>query len=68
MKKIEVNNFGYLKDGKTYAGTTAHESQIVELPEAFKGFKFWHRYSDAQLNKLKEYLFAKVFVSEIEHV
>lgn len=53
---IEVNNFGYLKDGKTYAGTTAHESQIVELPEAFKGFKFWHRYSDAQLNKLKEWI------------
>ena len=53
---IEVNNFGYLKDGKTYAGTTAHESQIVELPEPFKGYKFWHRYSDAQLNKLKEWI------------
>ena len=30
---IEVNNFGYLKNGKAYQGSTAHESQIVELAE-----------------------------------
>ena len=26
---IEVCNFGYVKDGKTYAGTRVHESQLV---------------------------------------
>ena len=50
---IEVNNFGYLKDGKTYAGTTAHESQIVSLPKPFRGFKDWHRYSDKQIEALR---------------
>jgi N-acetyl-anhydromuramyl-L-alanine amidase AmpD len=38
----------------TYVGTEAHAHQIVELKQPFKGFKFWHRYSDAQLKSLKE--------------
>jgi len=53
---IEVNNFGYLKDGKTYAGTTAHESQIVELDKEFRGYKYWHRYSDAQIEALHKWI------------
>jgi hypothetical protein len=53
---IEVNNFGYLKNGKTYAGTTAHESQIVELDEPFRGYKFWHKYSDIQIEALRKLL------------
>ena len=28
---IEVNNFGYLKNGKTYAGTTAHELSLIHI-------------------------------------
>ena len=39
---IEVCNFGYLKNGKTYAGHTVHDEQIVELAKPFKGYKFWH--------------------------
>ena len=50
---IEVNNFGYIKNGKTYAGTTAHESQIVTLAEPFRGYTTWHRYSDAQIESLR---------------
>lgn len=50
---IEVNNFGYIKDGKTYAGTIAHKDQIVTLAKPFKGFKDWHRYSDAQIESLR---------------
>jgi hypothetical protein len=50
---IEVCNFGYILDGKTYAGTVADESQVVSLNEKFRGYKFWHRYSDEQLNSLK---------------
>ena len=46
---IEVNNFGYIKNGKTYAGTTAHESQIVTLAEPFRGYTTWHRYSDGHI-------------------
>lgn len=53
---IEVNNFGYIVDGKTYAGTTAHESQIVELAKPFRGHKTWHRYSDAQIEALHKWI------------
>jgi len=53
---IEVNNFGYIVDGKTYAGTTAHESQIVELSKPFRGHKTWHRYSDAQIEALHKWI------------
>lgn len=50
---IEVCNFGYIKDGKTYTGQKADPKQIVELKQAFRGYKFWHRYSDKQLSTLK---------------
>ena len=50
---LEVNNFGYLKDGKTYVGTKAHESQIVTLDKPFRGYKQWHRYSDAQIEAIR---------------
>jgi len=53
---IEVNNFGYVKDGKTYAGTTVAESQKVILPESFRGHKVWHRYSDKQIEVLKNWI------------
>ena len=53
---IEVNNFGYIKDGKTYAGVKAHESQIVTLDKPFRGYKTWHRYSDAQIEALHKWI------------
>jgi len=62
---IEVNNFGYIKDGKTYAGTTAHESQIVELDKPFRGYKTWHRYSDAQIEALHKWI---LFIAERDNI
>jgi hypothetical protein len=53
---IEVCNFGWVKDGKTYAGTTVHESQLVELPQPFRGHTTWHRYSDKQIEVLKNWI------------
>jgi hypothetical protein len=53
---IEVCNFGYVVNGKTYAGTTVHESQIVTLPEKFRGHKDWHRYSDTQIEVLRKWI------------
>ena len=53
---IEVCNFGYIKDGKTYAGTTVAESQITKLKKPFRGYVEWHRYSDEQLNQLKKWI------------
>jgi hypothetical protein len=51
---IEVCNFGYIKNGKTYAGTIADEDQVVTLSEPFKGFKHWHRYSNKQIESLRK--------------
>ena len=54
---IEVCNFGYVNNGKTYAGTTVHESQLVELDKSFRGFKQWHRYSNEQIESLRRWLY-----------
>ena len=53
---IEVCNFGSIKNGKTYAGTVAAESQIVKLPEPFRGSQYWHRYSDKQIEVLRDWI------------
>jgi len=53
---IEVCNFGYIKDGKTYAGTVADKSQICVLDEPFRGYKEWHKYSDKQISVLKDFI------------
>ena len=53
---IEVNNFGWIKNGKTYAGTTADPSQLVTLDKPFRGYKTWHKYSDKQIAVLKRWL------------
>ena len=53
---VEVCNFGYVDNGKTYAGTTVVDSQIVELSEPFRGHKSWHRYSDAQIESLRKFI------------
>lgn len=62
---IEVNNFGYVVDGKTYAGTKVHESQIVTLPEAFRGHKTWHRYSDTQIEVLRKWI---LYIAERDNI
>ena len=53
---IEVNNFGYIVNGKTYAGTRVDESQIVTLKEPFRSHKTWHRYSDKQIEAIRLWL------------
>ena len=58
---IEVCNFGYIQNGKTYAGTTANTTQLVELAAPFRGFTSWHRYSDLQIANLKKFI---LFIAE----
>ena len=62
---IEVNNFGYLKDGKTYVGTVADESQIIELDEPFRGYKTWHKYSDEQIESLRKLI---IFIANRDNI
>lgn len=53
---MEVCNFGYVVDGKTYAGTRVEESQIVKLKKPFRGHSHWHRYSNKQIENLKRWM------------
>lgn len=58
---IEVCNFGWIKNGRTYVNTVADTNQIVTLKKAFRGHKTWHRYSDAQISVLKDWI---LFIAE----
>lgn len=58
---LEICNWGYLKGGKTWAGVKADPSQIVTLAEPFKGMSQWHRFSDAQIEQVREWLY---FIAE----
>lgn len=53
---IEVNNFGYIKNGKTYAGTKADPGQLVKLDKPFRGFDTWHAYSEKQIEALRKWI------------
>lgn len=62
---IEVCNFGYVVNGKTYAGSSVEESQIVTLPQSFRGHKTWHRYSDKQLEVLRNWI---LYIAERDNI
>lgn len=53
---VEVCNFGYIKDGKTYSGAIADKSQIVKLSKPFRGYQEWHKYSDEQIESLRKWI------------
>ena len=62
---IEVCNFGYVVNGKTYANTIVDKSQIVTLSQPFRGYKDWHRYSDKQIEVLKQWI---LFVADRDNI
>jgi peptidoglycan hydrolase-like protein with peptidoglycan-binding domain len=62
---IEVCNFGWIKDGKTYVNTTADPSQVVTLSKTFRGHRTWHRYSDKQIQVLKDWI---LFIANRDNV
>lgn len=69
---IEVCNYGYVtkggyKSGKTwiakdankyynYGGGEVIESHVTTLDKSFRGHKTWHRYSDKQIEVLKNWI------------
>ena len=78
---IEVNNFGYVTEGGynkgkkwipkekgkfyTYVGVEVHPSQMVELDKPFRGHKFWHKYSNKQIEILKKWLY---YITERDNI
>jgi hypothetical protein len=61
---VELCNWGYLqkvgkgKDAKflNYLNIEVPADQVIELDEPFKGYKYWHSYSPAQIESLKQLL------------
>jgi len=53
---VEVCNFSYAENGKTYVGTPIADTQLVRLAQPFRGFSQWHAYSDKQLATLKAFI------------
>lgn len=71
---IEICNWGQLiyKDGKywNYVNKEVPESEVEHLEEPYRTFKYYHKYSDAQLQSLKElliYLCDKYSISKEYH-
>ena len=59
---IEICNYGYLNKSKsgqfmTYVNTPVPEDQVVELDKPFRGFKYYHKYTDKQIESVRELLF-----------
>jgi hypothetical protein len=58
---IEICNYGYLVRSKTgqfmtYVNTPIPENQVVELSRPFRGYKYYHKYTDKQILSLRELL------------
>lgn len=56
---IEICNFGGLtkdSDGKfkTYVNSVIPSDEVIELEKPFRGFKYYHAYTDLQLKSLKD--------------
>jgi len=63
---IEVCNFGQLTENlKNYVNITAHESQVVKLKETFRGYTYWHKYTDRQLHALKQLI---IYIAERDNI
>jgi len=60
---LEICNYGPLKlanDGKyyTYVNSIVPPSQVVKLDKPFRGFLYYHAYTDKQIAATKEFLLA----------
>lgn len=53
---IEMCNFGYVDNGKIYTGATISPEQTISLKTPHKGYLKWHRYSDEQINAVRNLL------------
>ena len=51
---IELCNFGYIENNRTYTGQLCPVNDICELEEEFRGYKTYHKYTELQLRSLKK--------------
>ena len=62
---IELCNMGWVKNGKTYTGSIVRPDQIVSLKEPFREYINWHKYSDKQIQSLRELL---LYIAERDNI
>ena len=54
---LEICSNGYLdKDKRSYVKTKAIDSEVITLPEAFRGALYWHKYSDKQIEEVDKWI------------
>jgi N-acetyl-anhydromuramyl-L-alanine amidase AmpD len=57
---IEICNFGYLteRNGKfyTYTGQMIDKKYVTDLGFKFRGYQYWHKYTDEQIESLEHVL------------
>lgn len=65
---IEICNYGFLKQDKAgrfynYVNAPIDDKYVIELDKPHKGFKFWHNYTDAQIDSVcsEVYRLTKMF-------
>lgn len=63
--QIEVCNYGFVteKNGKfyTYVNSEIPASEVTKLDVPYKGYQYWHKYSDAQIESLRKLI---IFLGE----
>ena len=61
---IEICNWGYLTESNgqyiTYTGRAVPADQVVDLGFAWRGYQYWHAYTDAQIATLHDLLIALI--------
>ena len=62
---IEMCNMGWVKNGRTYVNSIVKPDQMIKLKEPFRGYTEWHKYSDKQLQSLKELL---LYISKRDNI
>lgn len=60
---MELVNWGFLKENEI--GKKVKESEVVEYPNLFRGFKWFHKYTDAQIESTYLLLKNLSFVTSI---
>lgn len=59
----ELVNWGFLKEQEI--GKKVKEGEVIEYPALFRGFKYFHRYTDAQIESTYTLLKTLSFVTSI---
>ena len=53
---IEICNFGYVDNGRTYTGNIVCPEQTITLDSPFREYLNWHKYSDEQIKSVRNLL------------